>query len=379
MQWLKGVWLPAEILANRKLSYTEMILFCLIELLDNGERGCYASNKYFADLLGVTTQTISNGISNLRELDYLKTSFHNFNGRAGRDIQINENYKKIYNQSISKFISRLEKNLNRRSTNSIRDKESRIIVSKETKSRKARHKLLPSNETPPNKKRPAKEILPKRKSKMYYSEVSAEAAKVLSHWNDISTNTSHKTSSKLVQRTFYSLDKDILPKHPLSNIIKAIDRLQEMKENRKYYKEGPPNKLSIDVFFLGSKFYEKVWFKKIVNENYLSCLKMSDRYPEISEELKKLYRKHVTCQDNTVFTSKQETDFRKAAVKVNEIIETGRLNKYIVNAAMPDYVRHLFISLADRYEHSGSIEVGHLCSSNTWNIVWPKYITRTWL
>ena len=53
-----GIWIPKNVYLNNKLSWLEKILLVEIESLDN-ERGCFASNDYFADFLGVTKTTIS--------------------------------------------------------------------------------------------------------------------------------------------------------------------------------------------------------------------------------------------------------------------------------------------------------------------------------
>ena len=49
----KGVWIPREIWLSEELSLMEKILFVEIHSLDN-ERGCFASNQYFADFFGMS-------------------------------------------------------------------------------------------------------------------------------------------------------------------------------------------------------------------------------------------------------------------------------------------------------------------------------------
>jgi uncharacterized phage protein (TIGR02220 family) len=74
----KGVWIPKEIYLNKELSWSEKILLVEIDSLDN-ERGCFASNPYFAEFLGVSETRVSKMISKLKKLEYIRQE--SFNGR----------------------------------------------------------------------------------------------------------------------------------------------------------------------------------------------------------------------------------------------------------------------------------------------------------
>ena len=68
----KGVWIPKSIYLDERLSWTEKILLVEIDSLDQS-KGCFASNSYLANFLGVSEWTVSNSISKLKELGYVKT------------------------------------------------------------------------------------------------------------------------------------------------------------------------------------------------------------------------------------------------------------------------------------------------------------------
>lgn len=53
----KGVWIPKEIWLSPELSLMEKVLFVEIHSLDN-ERGCYASNRHFAEFFGLSERQI---------------------------------------------------------------------------------------------------------------------------------------------------------------------------------------------------------------------------------------------------------------------------------------------------------------------------------
>jgi len=61
----KGIWIPKEIWLSPTLSLMERVLFVEIQSLDN-ERGCFASNQYFADFFGVSDRQIRTYIVSLR-------------------------------------------------------------------------------------------------------------------------------------------------------------------------------------------------------------------------------------------------------------------------------------------------------------------------
>lgn len=66
----KGVWIPREVYLDDRLTWSEKILIVEVDSLDNG-KGCFASNQYLADFIGVNRTTISTAISKLVKLGYI--------------------------------------------------------------------------------------------------------------------------------------------------------------------------------------------------------------------------------------------------------------------------------------------------------------------
>src|SRR5947209_9089662 len=77
----KGVWIPKEIWLSDKLSLMEKVLFVEIHSLDN-ERGCFASNRYFAEFFGVSPRQIATYVSALKEKGFLTVTVENMNERT---------------------------------------------------------------------------------------------------------------------------------------------------------------------------------------------------------------------------------------------------------------------------------------------------------
>ena len=237
------------------------------------------------------------------------------------------------------------------------------------------------------RKRPTKvrePIIRPRKGHLSINQASKDTIDILQYWNNKSENPTHKPRSDLVEKTLYLLETKLLLKYGYDKICSAIDTMIEIRNSKNFYIRFPRDKLSIYEFFTGNGFIKNgkdkiIWFNVIVTNDYVVYRKSRDIYPEITLELKKLYHKHVTCQDTT-FTEKQENQFLQASRKANEAVEKGRLNKYIVNADYKTYCLHLFMALTAKYgEDSSNIEVGHLCSGTTWNNIWPRYITRRFI
>lgn len=98
-----GIWIPREIESIQNLSITEKYLLSEIRSLSLA-KGCFASNAYFANLLGKKPDTISRIISKLKNLGLI--SQKSFDGRR-REISYCLGSKsnadlEIANQSIAK-------------------------------------------------------------------------------------------------------------------------------------------------------------------------------------------------------------------------------------------------------------------------------------
>lgn len=76
----KGVWIPKEIWLNKDLTPLEKIYLVEIDSLDDGEFGCYASNKHFENMFGQVGPNISRTIKKLEEKGWIKISYE-FKGK----------------------------------------------------------------------------------------------------------------------------------------------------------------------------------------------------------------------------------------------------------------------------------------------------------
>lgn len=76
----KGIWIPKEIWLNKGLTFQEKIMLVEIDSYDDGEIGCFASNKYFMNLFNMTSSRVSQVIQNLQKKGYLLIDYE-YNGK----------------------------------------------------------------------------------------------------------------------------------------------------------------------------------------------------------------------------------------------------------------------------------------------------------
>lgn len=67
----KGIWIPIELMNDKKLDWSNKVLLSEIYSLVKLENGCIASNNHFADLLGINKSAASKRISQLENLGYV--------------------------------------------------------------------------------------------------------------------------------------------------------------------------------------------------------------------------------------------------------------------------------------------------------------------
>lgn len=100
----KGVWIPKEIWLSDQLSLMEKVLFVEIHSLDN-ERGCYASNRHFANFFGVSERQIRTYIASLKENGFISVSIRNRNERVMRAVG---KYARIRDEDLQKLRQKRE-------------------------------------------------------------------------------------------------------------------------------------------------------------------------------------------------------------------------------------------------------------------------------
>lgn len=96
---LEGIWIDIEILKDENLSLQEKFVLAIIKALDKG-KGCYASNRYFADLLNVTSKRASDIIRSLITKEYVVSEIENFYKRTLRIAVSNQSVEETQDEQI---------------------------------------------------------------------------------------------------------------------------------------------------------------------------------------------------------------------------------------------------------------------------------------
>ncbi len=70
---LKGIWIPVEILTDKKLSDKEKTIYAIIIYLSKENQYCFITNKTISELLNISVTQVSNLINSLKKKKYIKT------------------------------------------------------------------------------------------------------------------------------------------------------------------------------------------------------------------------------------------------------------------------------------------------------------------
>jgi DNA-binding MarR family transcriptional regulator len=74
-----GLWIPKSILTDRRLSKTEMLIYAIVDALDNAN-GCFASNAYIAEQVGLDERNVRANLMRLEQAGYI-VRMEDANGR----------------------------------------------------------------------------------------------------------------------------------------------------------------------------------------------------------------------------------------------------------------------------------------------------------
>ena len=113
----KGIWIPKEVWLSPTLSLMEKVLFVEIHSLDN-ERGCFASNRYFAEFFGISDRQIRNVILSLKMKGFVTVTVRNKNERiiraAGKYRRVSDAQLRQLNDLQEGVLQKMNVNSSRR-------------------------------------------------------------------------------------------------------------------------------------------------------------------------------------------------------------------------------------------------------------------------
>lgn len=126
----KGVWIPKEVWLDTRLNALEKVILTEIDSLDNGEKGCYASNEHLATFCQCSKTKVSTAISKLIECGYVY--IQNFDGRKRELKSRLSNFERQNIKNCNADIQNLKESNTYRNTdnNTVSNKKERKSKSK---------------------------------------------------------------------------------------------------------------------------------------------------------------------------------------------------------------------------------------------------------
>lgn len=112
----KGIWIDKTVWLDKRLNALDKVILAEIDSLDNGERGCYASNKHIADFCQCSETKVSTAISKLVDLGYLYVK--HFDGRQ-RELKscLSKSERQTYKNCEAAFKSLKESKIDNNTDN----------------------------------------------------------------------------------------------------------------------------------------------------------------------------------------------------------------------------------------------------------------------
>ena len=126
----KGVWIPKEVWLDTRLNALDKVILMEIDSLDQGEKGCYASNEHLAEFCQCSKTKVSTAVSKLIECGYLY--IQNFDGRKRELKSRLSNYERQSIKNCNADIQNLKESNTYRNTdnNTVSNKKERKSKSK---------------------------------------------------------------------------------------------------------------------------------------------------------------------------------------------------------------------------------------------------------
>jgi DNA-binding Lrp family transcriptional regulator len=394
---LKYVKMEPELFLNDILNKIDCLVFCIVELHDNAEH-CFASNKYMANILGVTTTTVSTSISRLKEEGYIEEL--SFNGRK-RIIAVKADYKERHNLLIKSLNGRVKEPLKQNTNIEDKEEKQKETVSKETDSVLAHgHQVRQA-------------IVEEKKRNRHTEETNdtfVNTKAIIDSWNDIPSLHTHKAGTKTYTNIVTNLEK--LFKGTLFNTIPEYAKYKNYKFKRSEVMEAirrftlaatsadhlPHDKKYLRRVGLGEFFYCE--YKKYShflfyheNEPALCSDKKNadilakDKYPDITKKLIEWYSKFVMKGNNGHYSVKETMDFVSASKQITEFAEKKGIKinnvEYWINmhdcSNVPELITKLTIAMFEEYINKTSkrFHTGFLASERTYSQFLIEYLKET--
>jgi len=356
--------IPIEVFYNPKLTKNDCFLYWLIQSLQDQEKGCWATNKYFEDHLDLSTSSVTNGINRLVDHGYITTSYDKNNMRQ---IRMVEGHREKYTYLIDQYNNKISMppSPKQKETLSSFLGDINIIynnpISKEIGGAHAPSGILYQNCVYPKETKELLDywnnllgdILPKTK------ETRSKACEIVINAIDLSLKRGYTQDEiadsmgnyhSLWSRKPSRLDKNI------SGHYVGMNRFFKFDDFTKAKIKSNKNNIIADIVS---------WFDECLNGlDYLIdkyVVTIENDCPDTTAKIKRLWNESPYYIGTP--TVADENNFRKAAHKLNDWLDVNK-NRYDIISDDPVafVARYLFPALKDSLGNSD-----------------PKIVTTAWL
>jgi DNA-binding MarR family transcriptional regulator len=377
---LKYVKMEPELFLNPKLNKTDCLVFCMIEFKD-GENHCWASNKYIADFLDVSSTTVSTSISRLKDEGYIREV--SFDGRK-RVLKINPDYKKLKNEHI--------RNLNDRIKDYLYITKNRLKDNSKKENKDTNVSLPVGNGQAFSDKSGDKE----KSYKVDMTAYSPDVQNLYDLWRNLgSPIKQHRNGSKTNHDAICALKKAVKLHDPdkIANAMLLYHKIISSAQDYKLSMRAPGHLIGLNEFFRFSDFtrsridkkncaYDiQSWFDECMKgEVYIDRIyakhKVENTDPEITTQLKKYWKTYISKE---VPQSPGDEDcFRLAATKFRKFIKKNRNNVALHDNIdinnLPRDSKYLYEAIIEKTDNLKIVTPAWLCSDVMFKKRFPSYL-----
>jgi len=104
----KFITISIDIMHDKNLNQSQKFILAEIEQLCSFDHGCFASNKHFSDLIGITKENVSRNIKLLEDMGYIKSEIVNGSRNHSRNITLTKIVRPPYQNSKTPLLKQQE-------------------------------------------------------------------------------------------------------------------------------------------------------------------------------------------------------------------------------------------------------------------------------
>ena len=303
---IRGMWIPGEVAFNQELNNTDKHLFWIIDSFNCASNKCFASNKYLSAYIEVSETSISNSISKLVKMKYIKRK----KTQSGKILEINPEYITIYRNILVKYNNPiLKKTLGGtlRKLNTYNNSNINIDISSFNK-------------------------LKEENKKLFSPELVSSSKSLLAYWNTLSDLSKIRDGKKSHEKSLSEIQRVLSDGFTEEQVQNSMFNFNELVKKEKTYKVALFQFFKFDNLtkHKAKRLKIKNWFETCLDEKNLLKFKRQeteqDENYKLTNEFMKQYAKRILKQNIKItnFKDYEINCFVKASKLLKEFIKKNK-------------------------------------------------------